>query len=51
MIGQEDVKKVLAVAVYNHYKRLTSNQDDSDGVEISKVIFYYLDQLEVERHY
>lgn len=36
VIGQEDVKKVLAVAVYNHYKRLTSNQDDSDGVEISK---------------
>ncbi len=36
VIGQEDVKKVLAVAVYNHYKRLTSNTDTSDNVEIGK---------------
>ncbi|MDE5977906.1 MAG: ATP-dependent Clp protease ATP-binding subunit ClpX [Turicibacter sp.] len=35
VIGQEDVKKVLAVAVYNHYKRLTSTHE-SDDVEISK---------------
>ena len=36
VIGQEDVKKVLAVAVYNHYKRLTSNNEANDDVEISK---------------
>ncbi len=36
VIGQEDVKKVLAVAVYNHYKRLTSNSESEDDVEISK---------------
>lgn len=36
VIGQEDVKKVLAVAVYNHYKRLTSNSEGEDDVEISK---------------
>ena len=36
VIGQEDVKKVLAVAVYNHYKRLTSNSEANDDVEISK---------------
>ncbi len=36
VIGQEDVKKVLAVAVYNHYKRLSSNSDTSDEVEIGK---------------
>lgn len=36
VIGQEDVKEVLAVAVYNHYKRLTSNSEGEDDVEISK---------------
>lgn len=36
VIGQEAVKKVLAVAVYNHYKRLTSNHEGDDGVVISK---------------
>ena len=35
VIGQEDVKKVLSVAVYNHYKRITAPRDN-DGVELSK---------------
>lgn len=35
VIGQEHAKKVLAVAVYNHYKRLR-NGDTSDGVELGK---------------
>ncbi len=35
VIGQEDAKKVLAVSVYNHYKRVTAPQDD-DGVELQK---------------
>jgi ATP-dependent Clp protease ATP-binding subunit ClpX len=34
VIGQERAKKILAVAVYNHYKRLKS--DLKDGVELSK---------------
>ncbi|MDD2684609.1 MAG: ATP-dependent Clp protease ATP-binding subunit ClpX [Gallionella sp.] len=34
VIGQEQAKRILAVAVYNHYKRLKSN--DKDGVELSK---------------
>ncbi|MBX7107101.1 MAG: ATP-dependent Clp protease ATP-binding subunit ClpX [Chitinophagales bacterium] len=34
IIGQEDAKKVLAVAVYNHYKRL--DQIGKDDVEIEK---------------
>lgn len=34
VIGQEHAKKVLAVAVYNHYKRLQHKQ--KDGVEVSK---------------
>lgn len=37
VIGQESAKKNLAVAVYNHYKRINSTyEDDSDGVEIQK---------------
>jgi len=35
VIGQDDAKKVLSVAVYNHYKRLNCQQNNSD-VEISK---------------
>lgn len=35
VIGQEAAKKVLAVAVYNHYKRLEF-RDDKDGVELAK---------------
>ena len=35
VIGQEEAKKVLAVSVYNHYKRVTAQQDD-DGVELQK---------------
>ena len=35
VIGQEDAKKALCVAVYNHYKRLLQPKDH-DGVEIEK---------------
>jgi ATP-dependent Clp protease ATP-binding subunit ClpX len=35
VIGQDDAKKVLSVAVYNHYKRLNQRADD-DGTEIEK---------------
>ena len=34
VVGQEQAKKVMSVAVYNHYKRVMS--DDKDGVEIEK---------------
>lgn len=37
VIGQEHAKKVLAVAVYNHYKRLDASQGhDKDQVELTK---------------
>jgi ATP-dependent Clp protease ATP-binding subunit ClpX len=37
VIGQDDAKKVLAVAVYNHYKRLTQRQQENGTeVEIDK---------------
>ena len=35
VIGQDDAKKVLSVAVYNHYKRIMSENKDTD-VEIQK---------------
>ncbi len=35
IIGQDEAKKFLSVAVYNHYKRLQQPHDD-DGVEIEK---------------
>ena len=37
IVGQDDAKKVLSVAVYNHYKRLKHNKDNNeDSVEIQK---------------
>ena len=37
IVGQDDAKKVLSVAVYNHYKRLRHNKKgDNNGVEIQK---------------
>jgi ATP-dependent Clp protease ATP-binding subunit ClpX len=41
VIGQDDAKKSLAVAVYNHYKRIMSQENekdftDNDGVELQK---------------
>lgn len=35
VIGQDEAKRTLAVAVYNHYKRLEQDEED-DGVEIEK---------------
>ena len=35
VIGQDEAKKYLSVAVYNHYKRVLQPKDD-DGVEIEK---------------
>lgn len=34
VVGQEYAKKVMSVAVYNHYKRIAS--DNKDGVEVEK---------------
>ena len=34
VIGQEHAKKVLSVAVYNHYKRM--HRKDNDGIELGK---------------
>ncbi|MGB5403947.1 ATP-dependent Clp protease ATP-binding subunit ClpX [Robiginitalea sp.] len=36
IIGQERTKKVMSVAVYNHYKRLLQPQSKEDDIEIQK---------------
>lgn len=37
VIGQEEAKKYLSVAVYNHYKRIARmDVEDEDGIEIEK---------------
>lgn len=37
IIGQDDAKRFMSVAVYNHYKRLAqANDKEEDGVEIEK---------------
>lgn len=38
VIGQEEAKKVLSVAVYNHYKRLNADTIDSIEIEKSNVV-------------
>ena len=36
VIGQDGAKKILAVAVYNHYKRLQYQSESNDDVELAK---------------
>jgi ATP-dependent Clp protease ATP-binding subunit ClpX len=36
VVGQDDAKKVIAVAVYNHYKRLMQKSDMDDDIVIEK---------------
>ena len=36
VIGQEEAKKTLSVAVYNHYKRINNKKDGEDDVELQK---------------
>lgn len=36
VVGQEEAKKTLAVAVYNHYKRVNASLSDDDGTKLQK---------------
>lgn len=38
VIGQEEAKKVIAVAVYNHYKRLNQRKDEDVEIEKSNIL-------------
>lgn len=39
VIGQEEAKKFLSVAVYNHYKRLSQTRNDGIEIEKSNILF------------
>lgn len=39
VIGQNEAKKYLSVAVYNHYKRLNQNQNSDVEIEKSNILF------------
>ena len=41
VISQEDAKKVLSVAVYNHYKRIRG-QDDKNQADIAKLSLIHI---------
>jgi len=42
MIGQDQAKRVMAVAVYNHYKRLLQpDSKDEEEIEIEKTQYYH----------
>lgn len=36
IVGQDKAKRVLSVAVYNHYKRINSSKIKNDGIELEK---------------
>ncbi len=36
VIGQDEAKRTLSVAVYNHYKRIQMSQDDENEIELQK---------------
>ena len=38
VIGQDDAKRILAVAIYNHYKRITMPSQDDVEIEKSNII-------------
>ena len=48
IIGQEQTKKVMSVAVYNHYKRLLQTTTE-DNIEIQKSKSLWLDKQGLER--
>ena len=58
VIGQDEAKKTLAVAVYNHYKRIAHEEElsqkhdkDENDVEIQKSNILLLGRTDVEKHY
>ena len=50
VIGQDQTKKTMAVAVYNHYKRLLQPKDDQNDVEIEKSNMILVGKQEPEKH-
>ena len=40
VIGQDRAKKIISVAVHNHYKRIANESNSKDDVELAKLIFF-----------
>ena len=40
VVGQEEAKKILSVAVYNHYKRITAPEDSEIEIQKSNVLMF-----------
>ena len=40
VVGQDEAKKVISVAVYNHYKRLNQKIDNDVEIEKSNIVSY-----------
>jgi ATP-dependent Clp protease ATP-binding subunit ClpX len=38
IVGQENAKKIISVAAYNHYKRIISNKDEGSYIEKSNIL-------------
>ena len=51
VIGQERAKRVLAVAVYNHYKRLRYGERNSRDIELGKSNILLIGPTGSGRHY
>ena len=51
VIGQEDAKKVLAVAVYNHYKRLLQKEKHMMILKSKNQMLSWLERREQVKHY
>ncbi len=51
VVGQEHAKKVMSVAVYNHYKRVISMEEDENGEEskVKKHSAFDMDDVELEK--
>jgi ATP-dependent Clp protease ATP-binding subunit ClpX len=51
VIGQDEAKKVLSVAVYNHYKRLLQKNKTKIILRLKNQILLWLEKQELERLY
>ena len=49
VIGQDEAKKVLSVAVYNHYKRILTKQDNKPGRSKKKAEKDDADKVEIQK--
>ena len=43
VIGQDEAKKILSVAVYNHYKKILNNMNQESDIEIDKSNVIFID--------